>query len=113
MERLGHALRFASKLKRQRDNSNPAGFVYIIQCHEYVKVGHADKLNIRLAALQVGCPYELRIIASWQSRHAKADERRLHELWRRFEVRGEWFNVPAGELAFAINANNFDDLFTK
>jgi hypothetical protein len=111
MERLEHALKFASKLKHARDNRPHKGHVYILQCHEFVKVGFADKVAIRLAALQVGCPYELRLIASWPSECVERDEARLHCLWKRYELRGEWFNVPAGELACVVNADRFDGIF--
>lgn len=109
--RLGHALKFAAKLTRQRPNR--PGFIYLIECHEFVKVGIADDANSRLVQLQVGCPYELRLLASFPTQHAARDEARLHGLWKRYEVRGEWFIVPAGELAWAMNASTFDDIFSK
>jgi hypothetical protein len=33
-------------------------------------------------------------------------------LWQRYELRGEWFDVPAGELACVLNAETFDSIFT-
>ena len=39
-------------------------------------------------------------------------EARLHALWKRYEVRGEWFQVPAGELAAVVNAADFEGIFT-
>jgi hypothetical protein len=111
VERLEHALKYADRLKQERINRPRKGFVYIIQCHEYVKVGIADKVAIRLSSLQTGCPYELRLLASWRSECAERDESRLHSLWKRYEVRGEWFNVPAGELACVVNATQFNDIF--
>ena len=100
-------------LKRQfeRENKPSKGFIYVIQCHDFVKVGFADKVAIRLSALQTGCPYKLRLLASWHSDSVQRDEARLHALWRKFEVRGEWFQVPAGELACVINATKFEDIF--
>jgi hypothetical protein len=111
MERLAHALKFASKLKRRRYDRRRKGHVYIIQCHEYVKVEFADKVAIRLSCLQTGCPYELRLVASWESSHVERDEAHLHALWRRYELRGEWFAVPADELACVVNADRFDGIF--
>ena len=109
--RLAHAIKFAAKLTRQRPDR--PGFIYLIECHEFVKVGIADNPDFRLIQLQVGCPYELRLLASFTTQHTARDEARLHGLWKRYEVRGEWFNVPAGELAWAINAAKFDDIFKE
>jgi hypothetical protein len=111
MDKVEHALKYAEKLKAKRDNTGSAGFVYLIGCHDFVKVGFTDKVAIRLSSLQTGCPYELKLLASFPSDCMERDERRLKGLWKRFEVRGEWFQVPTGELAFAINAKTLDELF--
>ena len=110
-DRLKHAIKFASKLKRERPDR--PGFIYIIGCHDFVKVGISSDANWRLTQLQVGCPYELRLLARFTTQHATRDEARLHALWKRYELRGEWFNVPAGELASALNAATFDNIFDK
>lgn len=109
MERLNHVMKYAEKLTRDRIDRHSS--IYLIECHDFVKVGIADKPASRLIELQVGCPYELRLLASFAVRQSAAAERRLHELWKQYEVRGEWFRPPAGELAWAVNAHTFDDIF--
>lgn len=105
MDRLEHALKYVRKPKQSR-----AGFIYLIGCHNFVKVGLADRVVIRLSQLQVGCPYELKLLAMFKTERMQHDEQRLHDLWRHYEVRGEWFQVPAGELAFAMSANTIEEL---
>ena len=112
-DRLDHALKYAKELGGVKSAKPRVGFVYIIQCHDFVKVGVASNVAKRMYGLQTGCPYELRLLASWMSRHAIRDERRLHLKWRRYEVRGEWFQVPYGELVAAMNANTFEQVFEK
>jgi hypothetical protein len=113
MERLQKALQYAEKRKAERHTRRAPGIVYLylIACHDFVKVGVALDPKARLIQLQVGCPYELKLLAQWPSDHAAADEARLHELWKRFEVRGEWFLVPAGEIACVLNANTLEAIF--
>ena len=106
MDRLKHALEYAAK--RQQDRSDRLGFVYIIQCHDLVKVGIANKPKFRLIELQVGCPYKLHLLKTFQTRRPTADEKRLHKHWQAFEVRGEWFSVPVGELAAVLDADTID-----
>lgn len=110
MERLSHAIKHAAKLKLKREKTGH-GFIYIIQCHDFVKVGLAIDVEVRLCQLQTGCPYELYLLKSFATQSMERDEQRLHELWKRYEIRGEWFQVPAGELAFVINADCFEDIF--
>ena len=111
MERLQHALNYSRKMTFKRVDRK--AFVYLIGCHDFVKVGITDDLTIRLSSLQVGCPYELKLITSWLVSQSGESERRLHALWKRYEVRGEWFMLPAGELAAAMNCREFEDLFKQ
>lgn len=112
MDRLKSSLDYAKRRQWERENKPCKGFVYLIQCHNFVKVGYADKVETRLSALQTGCPYELHLLASWPSDSVQSDEARLHALWLKYEVRGEWFQVPAGELACVMSATKFEDIFT-
>jgi hypothetical protein len=110
-DRLEHAVEYARKLKS--DRSDKPGFVYLIECHDFVKAGYADNVQVRLCALQTGNPYELRLLKAFQTDHMIRDEARIHALWKRYEVRGEWFQVPAGELAAVVNAESFEGIFQQ
>lgn len=75
---------------------NKANFVYFIGC-EYtgpVKVGVASDPESRLASLQIGCPYELKLLGTVLCRdraEALRLESVLHEEMASINVRGEWF----------------------
>ena len=105
--RLRHALKFArgSELARAR-----SGFVYVIQCQDFVKFGIADDVRGRLSNMQTGCPFPLKLLASWPCKDAKNTERRLHKLFRQFHLRGEWFKVPEDLLAVVITLKDITQL---
>jgi hypothetical protein len=105
-DRLAHALTYAAKL--QQDRADRRGFIYIIQCHNLVKVGIANSPKARLIELQVGCPYTLKLLKAFPTQRAATDEKRFHKQWKAFELRGEWFDVPFGELACVINADTIE-----
>lgn len=79
--------------------------VYIIGISDNpVKVGVADDVGCRLASLQVGCPEELRVFASFPypwtvAAHVEAG---AHQMLRQSHRRGEWFNVTSQEAAKAV-----------
>lgn len=74
-------------------------FVYVVRCHDYVKIGIADDIKSRIANLQTGCPYKLTLLRHWRSSDAISEEERLHERWDAYRERGEWFKIPDDKLA--------------
>lgn len=69
-------------------------FIYIIGCSGFIKIGFAKNPEKRLASLQTGSPAELILHASFETEHPKIHEKMIHRRFRRFRVRGEWFDVP-------------------
>jgi hypothetical protein len=95
--RLQHAVIYSVKRKTER-RKNPIS-VYVVQCHNFVKIGIAEDVPNRISNLQTGCPYKLTLLKTWHSADAIAEEEALHERFGVFHVRGEWFNIPEEELA--------------
>lgn len=77
--------------------------VYVIQ-HELgpVKIGIAERPETRLSELQVACPFELWIKNTATPNDAQQVEKYLHRFFRKYHMRGEWFDIPAGERDFDI-----------
>ena len=68
------------------------GVIYFITQEDdrYVKIGYADKdANRRLLDLQIGNPHELYLYAFIDGDIAL--EKELHERFKKFHIRGEWF----------------------
>lgn len=70
--------------------------VYVIRCNEFYKIGRASNPLQRLGDLQIGCPYELRLVQVFYTSLAGAAalEAELHERYAEYRVRGEWFALP-------------------
>lgn len=71
-------------------------FIQIENSDGFIKVGLARFPAARLAALQTGNPYKLKLLGV-VSRVTEAFETRLHTHFQQFKVRGEWFK-PVPEL---------------
>ena len=100
-ERLAKALEDAEKLKkviRSRDarrNRSGKGFIYFVQCLDYVKVGlTGGRVSDRLHTMQVNNPLELELFHVLETDQMGLDEQQLHKLFKPYRVRGEWFRLP-------------------
>lgn len=73
-----------------RNQRTTIGWVYFIQCRTGpIKIGWAVDVEARRRDLQIGCPDELRVLASIA---APPDlERELHQRFATHRYRGEWF----------------------
>lgn len=77
--------------------------VYVISGgRRHVKIGHTKNVKSRLAGLQTGCPFTLRVVQSWQSAHAKEIERLAHRVLAKYRWAGEWFDVPRQVAALVV-----------
>ena len=76
--------------KRKTTKSN---IVYLVQCGYFLKIGiaHQSKMNQRLNALQVGNPFELRLLSTIKGE--EKEEKLLHLKYKDLLVRGEWFHL--------------------
>jgi hypothetical protein len=72
-------------------------YVYFIKTDAtpvMIKIGKARNPDDRMATLQTGCPYELKLIGTILCKsdmHAEACEKRLHREFKLERRRGEWF----------------------
>lgn len=79
--------------------ASESGFIYLIRCNEFHKVGRAVCVQSRLSSLQTSSPYPLELIDSFKTLNSAGDERAMHRYLKAYRVQGEWFNVPADVLA--------------
>lgn len=87
------------------------GTVYVIAALEtpYVKIGRSllSGSAYRLATLQVGCPFKLQLLYEGRVADAVKTERKLHEKYRSYHHRGEWYHLSSESLTDLL-----DDLTT-
>lgn len=65
--------------------------VYFITDGEFIKIGKANDPNQRLSELQTGNPKSLWIIK--QIKGDEKQERMLHQVFKTWHHRGEWFRA--------------------
>lgn len=77
-----------------------ASYVYIIGSddYDYKKIGVATHVFSRLADLQVGNPFDLKLEAIILQKNAFELEKILHKRFSDYKVRGEWFEVTTDKI---------------
>lgn len=76
----------------------PSSYVYLIECvgSDFYKIGYATNPEQRVKELQIGCPYELRMVNSFPG--GINEERELHARYNNSAIRGEWFQISKSSL---------------
>ena len=76
-------------------NPKKRGWVYVIQCGEFVKIGMAVDTSRRLTDLQRFCPYPLKLIVRKSVPYFMRleFEAAVHHELAGYRHRGEWFQV--------------------
>ena len=72
-------------------------YLYLISCKGFQKIGVADNPIDRMASLQIGCPFKLRLVCtcSFNSRTAAMHaETGIHAKLNKYNAHGEWFKLP-------------------
>jgi hypothetical protein len=73
-------------------------WVYFYRAGDYLKIGISLDVESRGRDLQTGCPVELRLIGKIAGNAIR--ERRLHELFKAFHYRAEWYRADSALLEF-------------
>jgi len=75
------------------------GYLYIIRCNDFYKIGISEtSVMFRLAQLQIGNPYSLELTVCYELNDHIAVERKLHSIFASKRARGEWFRLTETEL---------------
>lgn len=89
-------------------------YVYLILSEDrrYAKIGISAQIHTRFAAIQNGCPLELRGVAALAcqtEQEALAIEARLHEELEPHRIRGEWFEQTPACMAWGREMSGAED----
>lgn len=81
---------------------SPRGGVYLIECSRTraLKIGWARHPESRLAELQTGAPFLLRVVTTFPGQ--REDETALHRLFFSARIHGEWFGPEIREAALSV-----------
>ena len=73
-------------------------FVYFIGCGDYIKIGYAASIKMRLSSISTSNPYPLKVLAAVAG--GIEVERGLHNRFADSLHRGEWFRKTPELMAF-------------
>ena len=79
------------KQRRLRKRDGKPGYVYVIRCGEYYKIGMTLNLDRRVSQLAIQLPHTPEIICLITTTKAATEEKRLHRLYAAKRLNGEWF----------------------
>lgn len=80
-----------------------AQLLYIIQAaNGHVKIGISSRPRGRLKSLSVGSPLDIELVATADVPYPKEIEKSLHERFEKYNVKGEWFDLPEWEMSRLI-----------
>lgn len=70
-------------------------FVYIAQIHDFVKIGMAANLYVRMSNMQVDSPYPVTVVSHYEvaKELARRIEKYAHVSFAEHRVSGEWFAI--------------------
>jgi Meiotically up-regulated gene 113 len=93
------------EIVRSRDH----GWVYLVKCGDFYKIGISKKLDKRLETLQTSNPHPIELIKSWKYDpwHLVIKiERLLHKHFKPYHHKLEWFQLPEVEVARLCSAKS-------
>jgi hypothetical protein len=89
-----------NKTKRPRTKASVAGGVYLLHCNGLYKIGLGSDVKKRIKQLQTGTPFEITHIHTVPTATPDVLEAELHARFAHKRVRGEWFALDAGDVAY-------------
>lgn len=79
----------------------PYDCVYFLKAGEYIKIGYTKgRLFKRIADLQVGNPIKIEIEHFMAG--SRVVEKKLHRIFKKYKVSGEWFKINKADIFEAI-----------
>jgi predicted GIY-YIG superfamily endonuclease len=68
-----------------------SGYVYLLKCQDFYKIGIATDVQKRISGMQTGSPYPIVLVASVEVDNPLALERELHAAYEHRHHKREWF----------------------
>jgi predicted GIY-YIG superfamily endonuclease len=68
-----------------------SGYVYLLKCQDFYKIGIATDVHKRISGMQTGSPHTISLVASVEVDNPLALEKELHAMYSHRHHRREWF----------------------
>jgi hypothetical protein len=98
-EHIDNALGLLKRAVARKKEMRP-GFVYVIRCGPYFKIGRTVAITPRLKALSIQLPHRLEVVLTAEVYDMVEEERWLHKVFEDRRLNGEWFDLDDGALDF-------------
>lgn len=91
---------------REKESHRKAmpGFVYLIRCGEFYKIGRAKKWEARIARFETIYPHDLEVIHVARCDDMIAEEESLHKAYADRRDKGEWFRLGDDDIVAITSA---------
>lgn len=85
-------------------NGYKPGYIYVLKSAPYYKIGYADDVEQRLKTISAAARPDdmiepITLLFSFQTTSKMVAERTLHDYFKRYRVKGEWFKLTDQHLA--------------
>jgi hypothetical protein len=87
------------------------GYIYLVRCGAFHKIGLAKDAHKRLSRLKTSSPFEMELVKNWRCKKPDTIEGFLHERFKKFRVRGEWFNLPEDAVQLLLKLHDLNAEF--
>lgn len=77
---------------------NSMGYVYVIKCDKYYKIGRAFNVYNRLTVIKVSSPFQTDLILAGKVKDNIDIEKKLHNLFKDKHHKGEWYLLNKKDL---------------
>lgn len=76
-----------------------SGYIYVLKCNEFYKIGSSTTLEKRILSIQSSCPYEIQVVHTSERRSDFQELKKyLHLKFNYAHERGEWFKLSDTDL---------------
>lgn len=82
------------------DTCQTHGYVYVIKCEKYYKIGRTTNLKSRFSYIGVQIPFDIEIVHSIKCKDMLKTEELFHQLFKDKRIQGEWFNLTKEDINF-------------
>ncbi len=84
-------------------NESTGGFIYVMECAGFYKIGWSVNPRTRLMSIQVGSPLPVTLVGVIEG--SVMNEAEWHEAFSDKRVRGEWFALTAEDVSRVLHDN--------
>ena len=88
---IDHFFDGAPNNKKSSSRKQQKGYVYLLRCGEFYKIGYSKCVEQRIQQLDVR-PYKIKLLMKWKSDVAYDVEQILHEIYKQYRVDNEWYS---------------------